>query len=295
VEDDSIWGIIYTIDDGDDEFDEKSWIKANPNYGVSVMPEDMRRLATKAKASAQARAQFLTKRLNVWVAADSAWMNMLRWDACANPALKEEQFKGRRCWIALDAAFKKDLFAAVKVFWQGNTLIAFGRYYMPSAAVESDGNEHLAAWARQGWIRTTPGEVLDIGAVREDLLEDTRKFEVVEVPYDPAQLTQFASEMLNDHGVPMVELRPTVLNFSPAMKELDERVTAGPAMFQHNGDPVLAWAIANVVCHRDRKDNIYPNKEKPEQKIDPAVALIMAIARAMARPEKAVEPSIVLL
>jgi phage terminase large subunit-like protein len=83
-------------------------------------------------------------------------------------------------------------------------------------------------------------------------------------------------------GVPMVEIRPTVLNFSPAMKELEALVAS--KRLHHNGDPVLAWAIANVVCHRDAKDNIYPRKDGVDKKIDPAIALIMALARWLANP-----------
>jgi phage terminase large subunit-like protein len=120
--------------------------------------------------------------------------------------------------------------------------------------------------------------VLDIAAVRDELIEDTRQFAVIEVPFDPAQLTQFATEML-EQGVPMVEIRPTVLNFSPAMKEVEELVAS--KRLHHCGDPVLAWAIANVVCHRDAKDNIYPRKDDAAKKIDPAIALFMAMARAM--------------
>jgi phage terminase large subunit-like protein len=79
----------------------------------------------------------------------------------------------------------------------------------------------------------------------------------------------------------MVELRPTVLNFSPAMKEVEELVAS--RRLHHDGDPVLAWAIANVVCHRDAKDNIYPRKDDPAKKIDPAIALFMAMARWLSR------------
>jgi phage terminase large subunit-like protein len=286
VEDDAFWGIIYTIDKDDDPLDEATWRKANPLYGISVDPEDMRRMATVAKVQAQALNEFLTKRLNVWVNADSAWMNMLRWDACADRSINIEQFKGEPCWVGLDAAFKKDLFAKMRVFRSGK-YYCFGRYYIPEAQAQARGNEHFAAWVREGWIRTTPGDVLDIEAVREELLEDTRNFEVREIPFDPAQLTQFATECVSG-GLPMVEMRPTVLNFSPAMKELDELVSGGKLV--HTGDPVLAWAIANVVCHRDKKDNIYPNKETPEQKIDPAIALIMALGRAMVGQDEVFNP-----
>jgi phage terminase large subunit-like protein len=77
----------------------------------------------------------------------------------------------------------------------------------------------------------------------------------------------------------MVEVRPTVLNFSEPMKTLEALVLQGK--FRHDGDPVLTWMASNVVAHLDAKDNIYPRKERPENKIDGIVALIMALARAM--------------
>lgn len=285
VEDERFWGVIYTIDETDDPLAESTWRKANPNYGISVDPEDLHRMATVAKVQAAALNEFLTKRLNVWVGADSAWMNMLQWEACADRRLKEADFHGEPCIVSLDAAFKKDLFAKMRLFRRGDQVYAFGRYYMPAALLESRGFEQLRGWAREGWIRTSPGEVLDIACVREELLGaedgaegDIQRFEVREVAFDPAQLTQFATE-LGEEGLTMVEMRPTVLNFSPAMKELEELVVA--KRFHHNGDPVLGWAIANVVCHRDAKDNIYPRKERAEQKIDPAIALVMGLARLM--------------
>ena len=296
ADDETFWGIIYTIDKGDDYFAEATWRKANPNYGISVDPEDLHRMAAVATVQAQALNEFLTKRLNVWINADSAWMNMLAWDACTDKTLKEEDFAGQPCIVALDAAFKKDLFAKIKVFRRDGEYYAFGRYYTNEDLTRQKGNEHLEAWVREGWIRTTPGNVLDIEAVREELSGskdgsmrgDTQKFEITECAFDPAQLTQFATELIGD-GVQMVEIRPTVLNFSPAMKELDELVVS--RRLHHNGDPVLSWSISNVVCHRDAKDNIYPRKDNPAKKIDAAIALIMALARMIAQPAPAAPPT----
>lgn len=305
VVDESYWGIIYTIDDGDDEFDEKVWIKANPNLGVSVRLDDMRRMAHVAKIQTASRNEFFTKRLNIWVNADSAWMDMRRWGQCRQIERTEHDFRHDRCFIALDAAFKKDLFAKVKLFANSAEYFAFAQCYMPEAALTRSGFEQVAAWAEEGFIRTTPGEVLDIEAVREDLIGtekcrargilehrlrgdvagDINTCDVREIGYDPAQLTQFAGELM-DEGVEVVEIRPTVLNFSPAMKELDEYVTG--KHFHHNGDPLLEWAIANVVCHKDVKDNIYPRRSSDNQKIDPAIALIMAFSRAMTSVEKSI-------
>lgn len=292
ADDETFLGLIYTIDDGDNPFDEAVWAKANPNLGVSVDIEDMRRMAAKAKVQAAAQTEFQTKRLDVWVNADAAWMNMAAWDACGRPELKREDFAGEKAIVALDAAFRKDLFAKVVVCRKGDRAAVFGRYYASEGLLKQKGMEQLAGWAKDDWIRVTPGEVLDIEAVREELREDLKHFAVAEVPFDPWQLTQFSGEMLEE-GAAMVEMKPNVQNFSEPMKRLDAMVAAGE--LEHQGDPVLAWMVSNVVCHYDFKDNIYPRKERPENKIDGAIALIMAIGRAFAPGEEQAMPSIEVL
>ncbi|MEI6317427.1 MAG: terminase TerL endonuclease subunit [Pseudomonadota bacterium] len=278
ADDESFWGLIYTIDDQDDPFDETTWAKANPNLGVSVELEDMRRMAAVAKVQAASLSEFLTKRLNVWVNADAAWMNMAAWDACARTGAKPAELAGESCVTALDAAFIKDLFSRVTVWRIDGKWRVHARHYAPEALLQRKGNEQLLAWAADGWIRTTPGEVLDIEVVREELLADAKAYDMREVAFDPWQLRQFASEMM-DEGLVMVEMRANVQTFSEPMKALDRLVAAGE--LEHDGDPVLGWMVSNVVCHYDAKDNIYPRKERPEQKIDGAIALIMALGRAM--------------
>lgn len=291
ADDDTVFGIIYTIDEGDDPLDESSWRKANPNYGVSVSDDDMRRMATFAKANPSAMANFLTKRLNVWVAAEHAWMDMGAWGRCADPDLVESEFAGADCWVGIDAAHRVDVYAKAKVFRRHGVVYAFLRYYVPHSRTEGEGNEHFAGWASAGQINVCPGVVVDQSMVTEDLEHDMREHNVREIGYDPAQITGWAIERAQQ-GWPMVEIRPSVLNFSEPMKELEAWVREGK--FRHNGDPVLEWMVANVVCHRDRKDNIYPNKEKPENKIDGVVALLIAINR-MLGAEAEVVPAIIAL
>jgi phage terminase large subunit-like protein len=122
-------------------------------------------------------------------------------------------------------------------------------------------------------------QLLILTSSKKTLLQDCSRFEVVEIPFDPFQATQLSTRMMSQ-GVPMVEMRPTVLNFSEPMKNLEALILQ--KRIHHNGDPVLGWMMSNVVCHRDAKDNIYPRKERPENKIDGAVATIMALGRAMA-------------
>ena len=133
----------------------------------------------------------------------------------------------------------------------------------------------------------SPGNVIDFGWIEAELLDLASRFSVQAVAFDPFQATQLSTRMLAE-GLPMIEVRPTVLNFSEPMKTLEALVLQ--KKLRHDGDPVLAWMASNVVAHLDAKDNIYPRKERPENKIDGVVALIMALARSLVR--QAPEPSI---
>jgi phage terminase large subunit-like protein len=129
-----------------------------------------------------------------------------------------------------------------------------------------------------GRLTVTPGNVIDFGWIEADLIDFASRFEIQAVAYDPFQATQLSTRMLAE-GLPMIEARPTVLNFSEPMKTLEALVLQEKLI--HDGDPVLGWMASNVVAHLDAKDNIYPRKERPENKIDGIVALIMALSRAI--------------
>lgn len=293
VDDDSYFGIIYTIDEeqkdaegniispADDWTTEAAWRKANPNYGVSVKPDDIARLAHKAQNISSATNNFLTKRLNVWVNANTAWMNMRAWDKCADPTLSLDMFKGQPCRMAFDLASKIDLAARGQLFSHEGHYYFFLKSYLPEDRIEESGNSQYSGWVKDGYISTTEGNVLDFDLLEEDLKKDAGEYEIKEVAFDPFQATQFSTRMAAE-GFEMVEMRPTVLNFSEPMKELEKLVLQGK--FHHNGDPVLSWMASNVVAHSDVKDNIYPRKEKPENKIDGIIALLMCLGRDILQP-----------
>lgn len=285
VVDETFFAIIFTLDDGDDWTDPAVWIKANPNLGVSVLIDDMEMACRKAMSMSSAVANFLTKRLNVWVNADSAWMDMRAWDRCANPSLRIEDMRGLECYIGLDLASKIDIAVEVKLFppQAGREKWAlFGRYYLPERAVENSTNSQYDGWRREGLLTVTDGEVTDYDVIEDDIRDDCADFNVLEVAFDPFQATQLSGHLITE-GIPMTEMRPTVLNFSEPMKQLEALVLTG--QLEHDGDPVMTWMISNVVAHQDRKDNIYPNKERPENKIDGPVGAIMALGRAMVQIE----------
>lgn len=287
IEDETFFGLIFTLDTGyadgrpDDLWtDEAVWPKANPNLHVSVSIDDMRAKCAKAKASSLSQPEFRTKHCCQWLAADSVWMDLDRWDECADRGLDEATFAGESCWDGLDAAFKTDIFAKVKLYRRDGEYYAFGRYWMPELQLDPVQRPKLYAWAQEGLIASSPGAVVDIELVRQALREDRDAGELREVTFDPAMLTQFAAELLEE-GFPMVEIRPTFNRFSEPMKKLEELVLQGK--FHHNGDPVLRWMVGNVVC-KHKAGLIYPAKppgQERERKIDGVIALLMALGRAI--------------
>ena len=289
VVDETYFGIIYTIDDDDEWWDPEIWIKANPNLDVSVSIEDLHRKCEKAKAVPSAQNNFMTKHLNVWVNADVAWMNMVDWDKCADESLTPEIFKGEDCYCALDLSSKIDIAAKIQLFKRRiedeDHFYAFLTSWLPEETIHNTPNDQYEGWLKTGHLIGTPGNIIDFAYIEEDLNQTASDYEIIEVPYDPFQATQLSTRLMAE-GFPMVEMRPTVLNFSEPMKELEAVVIDG--RFHHNGDPVLSWMVSNVVCHTDAKDNIYPRKEHGHLKIDGVIALIMAMGRAITR-EKPVE------
>ena len=277
IEDESQFGVIYGIDDDDEWASEASLKKANPNWGISVKSEVVLPLMAKAMQMASATNNFLTKHLNRWVNADTAWMDMRAWDRCAT-ALTIDDFVGEPCHIGLDLASKVDIAALVAVFHREGSYYAFCRYYLPESTIFRAENSQYQGWHNEGRITATPGEVIDYSTIEADLLDLNSRFQVQEIAYDPWQALQLSTRM-TEQGLQMVETRATVANFSEPMKQLQALVLS--KRFFHDGDPVLTWMASNVVGHLDAKDNIYPRKERPENKIDGIVALIMAMGRAI--------------
>ncbi|WPG35142.1 terminase TerL endonuclease subunit [Variovorax sp. EBFNA2] len=281
IVDETTFGIVYTIDEKDDPLDPANWAKANPNWLVSVLRDDMEAAARKASAMPSAMAGFLTKRLDVWVSSDSAWMDMVAWEKCADPSLRRQDYEHLPCWIPLDLASKVDVAAAPILFYDREIdhYYLFSRFYLPERAIERSTNSQYEGWRLSKHLKVTEGDVTDFDVIEDDLRADVSTLNVEELPFDPWQATQLASHLLSE-GAPMVEYRQTVQNMSEPMKTFEALVLQGK--ITHDDNPMMNWMLSNVVCHRDAKDNIYPRKEREENKIDGPVAVIMGFGRAIA-------------
>ena len=276
VVDETQFGIIYGLDEGDDWTTVEALEKANPNWGISVRPEIITSLMKKAIALPSAVNNFKTKHLNIWCSASSAWMDMQAWKA-GEINVDRSDFEGQPCYIGLDVGAKNDVTAKVLLFPVGKSFVVFADFYLPEAAVEKSTNSQYRGWVEEGWITQSGGAMTDLARIEEDIRDDLSRFDVKGIAYDPWNALQLATNLGND-GAPMVEYRNTVQNFSDPMKSLEALVQ--DKRVNHDGNPVLRWMMGNVVAKLDAKDNIFPRKERYENKIDGVVALIMALGIA---------------
>jgi phage terminase large subunit-like protein len=215
LEDDALFSVIYQLDDSDEWTDSDMWVKANPNMGISVNPVQMAEQCREAQHSPFKQNVFKTKRLNLWVSAGSNWLNMHYWDECQDSALRLEAFKGRRVYLGLDLASRIDLAALVILVPMDNGQFAlFAKCYLPEDVVEMNAatsHAHYAGWARDGWITLTPGNVIDFGYIKEDILRLCEIFQVDAVCFDPMQATQLSAELI-EMNVPMRETKQWATN-----------------------------------------------------------------------------------
>jgi phage terminase large subunit-like protein len=286
--DDTTFAIIYTIDDDDQWDTEAALIKANPNWGISIEPSNMLADLKAAQQRANKQSAFQTKHLNKWVSIKQAYFNITEWQKLARPEIKREDFREYPCFLSGDLASKHDLVALMQLFCLPDKRYAlFGKYYLPEATLELPENQHYRNWHIAGWIEKAGIDVTDLDHFKEDVLELCAGYQVEEMPSDPNRAWGVYPALVKE-GVPIVEYRNTVLMMSEPMKELDSLIRSGRII--HCGDPVLEWAIGNTTGKMDQKENVFPNKESPANKIDPVVGTIMALGRAMLKDDSPAGP-----
>lgn len=289
VEDESYFGIVYTIDAGDDPYTEEAQIKANPNFGISVYPEPLRHEAKRAQLMPSAQAAYLTKHLNVWINASIAWLPSGAWERCQDPELELEDFAHEACYIGLDLARRSDLTAMMICFppaGRREWWAVFGRYYLPEQTITRSENTHYQGWESIGRLVSTTGVITDFDYIIDDLSDLASRFHVQEIVFDPHDAAPvYASLEKRGITVPKVDVKQSAANMSPAMIEMEGLVLS--RKIRHDGDPVLAWMVSNVLCKRGNGDLMQPDKEADNKKIDGVTALLMCINRAVRRDQPA--------
>jgi phage terminase large subunit-like protein len=276
------FGIIYGIDAEDDWTKPEALIKANPNFGVSIAADTLLADQLEAVQDPRKQAIFKTKHLDVWVNAASPWINLESLQRASDPTLREEDFRGEQCWPGLDLASKTDIASKAKLLRRqlddGWHYYLFSRNWLPQAAVQKPENGHYQAWVAEGHLVQTPGNMINLKQIQEDVEGDSDLHVVAEIPMDAWGSREIAPS-LQEGGYVVVDVPMTTRNLSEPMKLISALIDAG--RFHHDGNKATMWMFSNVEVFEDRNGNIFPRKSSAEKKIDAAVATILAMSRAM--------------
>jgi phage terminase large subunit-like protein len=211
LSDESVFGYIATIDDGDEWQDEACWSKANPNLGVSVKLDYLRAKAAKAIKVPAAQNAFRRLHLDVWTEAEETWLTSEAWGAVQDDDLRLDDYHGRKCWIGLDLSFKRDLTAMAIVFELDDARkAAFVRFWAPGEGLIEREDRDVAPyrlWRDKGYLVTTPGPVVDYSFVASELAALNEDFEIVGVALDAYKRADLEAELdeIGAGDIPLVD------------------------------------------------------------------------------------------
>lgn len=286
VEADHFLAVIFAIDDEDDEFNSKIWIKANPLIeNNEVLLSAIQKDAIDAKAMPSRHSEFLIKRVNRQSSTAKGWIDLQKWKLCAGK-VDLDSLKDYPCYGGLDLASTRDL-TSFRVIWLKDGIIYTHAWrWVPQMTVELRRIRNLVpypGWVRTGHIIEIPGEVTNYDVVMQKVAEINRDFKLARVAYDPWNATQVAKKLLEE-GVEMVEFIQGPKSYHPPMKYFEETYFSG--RFRHGGDPVLTWCASNLVPRYDANMNLAPDRKKSADKIDDMVALLMAIGTMIGQEEQ---------
>lgn len=302
INEDSWFGYIACLDEGDSWWDEKNWIKANPNLGVSVSVENLRILCDKAVAIPSAQNNFRRKHCNEWVGSDDAWLNTTQWEENRGgiwydkdgllPEVRE-RYRGKQCWVGGDLSSVQDLTALVFAFHNdlgGVDVLPFCWCPRDNAiGRQKDRKIPYMTWSERGQMFLTSGNSVDYSEIRALLRKarDEWGFDIAEVIFDPHNARYPATMIEQEDEFVVVEHRQGFISMNEPCKTAERLVL--DKKIRHGGHEPLAWCMGNAVRSEDSAGNIKLDKKKSREKIDLAVAFVMAVGRACANDTPSTE------
>lgn len=282
VNDPAFLPVVYELGPDDDWTDEEQWKKANPNLGVSISLEFLRRECKRAQDEPSYENTFRRLHCNQRTEQAVRWLQMEKWDACGDD-YAESDMEGRECWAGLDLASTSDLTAFVMVFpWEEQWRL-LARFWTPAekvAARRRKGDVSYQRWIAEGWLTLTEGNETDYERVRADINALADRFGIRQIAADRLwQGAQLCQQLAGD-GFDVLAFGQGFLSMAAPTKQFEVAISMGA--LRHNRNPLLRWMAGNVSVESDSAGNIKPSRKASTEKIDGIVASIMGLALAQA-------------
>lgn len=281
--DSTFYPVLYGAEADEDWTSPEVWKKANPSLGETIQLEKVEAACISAKENPGEENAFRQLRLNQWVKQSVRWMSMEKWDE-SDSCFSTEDLKGRECYGGLDLSSTTDITAFVLVFppIEGDErYIVLPFFWIPEECMELRiRRDHVPydVWQREGYLNTTEGNVVHYGFIEKEIERLGEIYNIKEIAFDRWGAVEMVQN-LDEMGFKVVAFGQGFKDMSPPTKELMKLVLE--KRLAHNAHPVLRWMMDNVYIRRDPAGNIKMDKEKSTEKIDGAVALVMALDRAI--------------
>lgn len=281
-EDDSLFSVIYTLDEEDDWQDPTNWIKSNPNLGVTVNSNFIEKQVVQARNNPSDEVGIKTKNLNIWCDTSQTWIpDEYLLKATGKVALSA--FQGEECYIGVDLGSTQDMTAVSYEFFKDGKKYFILKYYLPFESLKTAPNrETYKQWNRSGHLTITPGNVTDYDYITKDIIEASNTVSIYKIFYDKWNSVQW-SITCTEIGLPLEPYSQSIGNFNAPTKELERSILCGDVVIDDN--PITRFCFRNVVMRSDYNGNMKPDKSKATQKIDGVIAMIQSDAACVARNE----------
>lgn len=278
AEDNYRWfGLLYSIDAGDEWSNEETWAKANPMLGVSVTTEHIRHMAAEAQSKPASLNEFLCKQLNIYVSANSAWVDRRYWDDSVGPMPED---KPESTFIAFDLAYSRDLNAVCTLHrYSEEKFFAEFQFFLPEESLDLIPNHYKSIFQQahaSGILRLTQGNVTDLNEVETYIKQQCIKHNVKEIGYDPYNAASLVANLYAE-GLPVKKVGQGMAVLSNPSKTAEQLILKKGIM--HDGNPFVGWQLANAEVYTDVNGNVKVRKNEADTsaKVDGIIAMIMAL------------------
>ena len=279
------FGLLYSLDLGDDWRDPKTWAKANPMHGISVYEEAIADRAEQAKHKPAALNEFLCKTLNIYVSANSAWLDRDYWDD--DRAKVKEQREPESVYIGFDLAATRDLNAVctLKRFAEDDFEAEF-KFFLPEDGLNLIPKHYMDIFrvaVNSGILHITEGNVMDDREISNYIIEQASKYDVKEIGFDAYNAASLVAR-LHDAGLPVKKVGQGMAVLSNPSKHLEKLILNYSV--KHNGNPFVGWQLGNCEVYTDVNGNVKVRKNENDKsaKVDGIISLIIAMHCSLDNP-----------